>query len=67
MEWIEIKKIKPQFNIKVLTWNEDEPNEPCRTDTLTSIKIDANGETLNWYEGSYPTHWMPLPEPPKSK
>lgn len=65
MKWINIEKQKPEFDLKVLTWNGKEPDEPARTDTLKSITTSKKGEILNWYENSCPTHWMPLPKPPK--
>lgn len=67
MEWISIIEKLPAYLEKVLTWNENEPNEPPRTDTLEKVIHDKNGVTLKWCENGYPTHWMPLPKPPNNQ
>lgn len=64
LKWIDINIQKPPFDKKILTWNENEPDEPSRTDTLIAIEHNSKGKLYKWLENGYPTHWMPLPSPP---
>lgn len=64
MQWVAIDKQEPPFDKKILTWNENEPDEPSRTDTFTAIEHNSKGKLYKWLENGYPTHWMHLPKPP---
>ena len=65
LKWIDLAVAKPDFDIKVLTWDSKEPDEPPRTDTLIGIEETSKGLTYKWLQHSYPTHWMPLINPPR--
>ncbi len=73
MEWISVKDNPPDPNVDVLLWFDEGKNM-----TVGSLLFDDTGEQdWNWSantgDGWYtdcegqPTHWMPLPEPPKEE
>jgi hypothetical protein len=64
MQWVAIEKQEPPFDTKILTWNNNEPDEPSQTDTLIAIEHNSKGKLYKWLENGYPTHWMHLPKPP---
>lgn len=61
MDWIDARTELPEKGTTVLSyiqWSED-------VDYVV-VHYDKNG---NWYGklGPFITHWMPLPQPPKTK
>lgn len=65
INWSAINELEPPFDKKILTWNENEPDEPLRTDTLVAIERNSKGKLYKWLENGYPTHWRYLPKPPR--
>lgn len=58
-EWISLKDREPDVNVEVLTTDGDEMAvaSKCKWD----IWFIYDDTVPQWQ----PTHWMPLPEPPK--
>lgn len=74
MEWISVKDRLPEYESTVIVnaeGFESEGYQPLLISRLMKITIDRNGEKLEWDDFQNiglvsVTHWMPLPEPPKS-
>jgi hypothetical protein len=70
MEWISIRDRLPEPGLKVLAFNnskEFEENGPYFVITFYDkwyVDNDTYPNSSN-YLGFMPTHWMPLPNPPK--
>lgn len=74
-EWINIKDKKPELNVEVLVYCEDNPfgpmelrsSGPCMAlDTLRLREPNsAPCFLVEKFKVSIITHWMPLPELPK--
>lgn len=62
MEWISVKDRLPENKKYVLVW------EPKLDKNIIARYNEKNGY---WWSDGYffvfPTHWMPLPEPPKGE
>lgn len=79
MEWISVKERIPDFEIDVLVYytiQKDKKNRDgdrfgryIEIGCVSSITRGKSYENVEWRDKSYnalnPTHWMPLPEPPK--
>jgi hypothetical protein len=66
MEWISTKQKMPKPEEHVLAfWNKD------RIEGAAFTELDGDGYWYYLQDGDRcylsPTHWMPLPEPPKCK
>lgn len=59
MEWISVKDKLPELNIPILIYDEGIGIG------FRSSKNRFHGLDMYKYEHK-PTHWMPLPEPPKT-
>lgn len=78
MSWIDIKDRLPEFGVAVLTIGKNDRDEWT---TALTAQIYKDGDTLRFISGfsfvgdrlirtmveTKPTHWQPLPEPPKGK
>jgi len=58
MNWIKISKIKPKVNRWVLLAN-------CKDNWVDRGELESNGTYINSECEVIPTHWKPLPLPPK--
>ena len=59
MEWISVEDRLPEYGIKVLTYRRDAPE-------IISIEMRLYcNRFIGLKDKLHPTHWMPLPEPPK--
>lgn len=70
MEWIDIKKQMPELEVPVLVFGEGRISV-ARMDSFTTSSIGVSFVFLSGDSGYdsiwiTPTHWMPLPEPPKT-
>lgn len=70
MKWISVKDELPDFNDRVLVYNEqkrmDGINHDYRVAEIRSISKDgALWYITNNFRTTQITHWMPLPETPK--
>ena len=67
MNWISVKKRKPKTDELVLLTNNEDPEYLW----VVCGYIDRYRQWYNqfedreWDANIHPTHWMPLPEPPK--
>ena len=73
MEWIKVKDLLPSEGIKVLCWDPKRNHTAgywiSRKDLEDGrmwVINNTSGGIGTKYEVFPPTHWMPLPEPPKS-
>lgn len=70
MEWISVKERLPNENQEILFCNNDIRDwngNPVQT-TAHCGYFANNGNFYSWLDSLdrfTPTHWMPLPEPPK--
>lgn len=66
MEWIDVNEKSPSFDKEVLVWN----GKHIMLMKLSVIQTTSVGTIFEFvnYGGSNRdiTHWMPLPEPPKT-
>ena len=63
--WIPVSERLPEEGEQVIVWMPDCPHHPCGMD-MGSCMTDSWG--VSWMvsggRSAFPTHWMPLPEPP---
>ena len=73
-EWTSVKECLPKEGVNVLTWNPDLAKRYHVEAGYDIHRLWLDREHDNWWIGyskytvdsTYaPTHWMPLPEPPK--
>ena len=57
-KWITVEDKLPELMVKAIWYNE-------HGDTIVGAYTKL-GWTFSYYPGA-PTHWMPLPEPPKGE
>ncbi len=66
--WIPVEERLPEEGEQVIVWMPDCPHHPCGMD-MGSCMTDSWG--VSWMvsggRSAFPTHWMPLPEPPEVK
>ncbi len=67
--WISVKDKLPDLNIEVLLYLNNEIRIGARWD---SFDFENDCDSYSWYIPEYfdtisPSHWQPLPEPPKEK
>lgn len=76
MEWIRVEDRLPEQGTPVLTVSEDLGSSPVvafiRREESYSLRFyiayTFHGERdIGFHFQTFPTHWMPLPEPPKTK
>lgn len=60
-EWISVKDRLPDIGIEVLVYLSSYNGGSIRTDQRYT------NQSWMWYEDYDITHWMPLPEPPKTQ
>jgi hypothetical protein len=64
-QWIPVEERLPDEGQQVIVWMPDCPHHPCGMD-MGSCATDSWG--VSWMvsggRSAFPTHWMPLPEPP---
>lgn len=74
MEWISVKDELPRFDENVLVYHEwigqSKTYKEVEIAFVSSITTGADYKNVDWQTVSErrsiePTHWMPLPEPPK--
>ena len=65
--WIQVSERLPEEGEQVIAWMPDCPHHPCGMD-MGSCMTDSWG--VSWMvsggRSAFPSHWMPLPEPPAS-
>ena len=65
--WIPVDERLPEEGEQVIVWMPDCPHHPCGMD-MGSCMTDSWG--VSWMvsggRSAFPTHWMPLLEPPAS-
>jgi len=61
MEWISVEDRLPEPPVRVFTWGAFDIPWPCYFTSESKWRDATDGE---WLVGI--THWMPLPEPPKT-
>jgi hypothetical protein len=70
MEWISVKDELPQEDVNVLLYDGNEVfcgNHYLAKNNESCFGTQAcDGTCYGWYEKNEITHWMPLPEPPKT-
>jgi len=68
-EWISVKERLPEEGKSVLIfgkgWDEPEIGRLESIDAEGFYWTDTDGDDQDWSEEFLPTHWQPLPEPPK--
>ncbi len=64
--WISVKDKLPEFDIEVLTSWRSDSSTFIEINYVESITTYASGSSARW-KGIEPTHWQPLPSPPKYK
>lgn len=66
-QWISVTERLPEELEQVIVWMPDCPHHPCGMD-MGSCMTDSWG--VSWMvsggRSAFPTHWMPLPEPPEA-
>lgn len=62
MEWISVKDILPEINQKHICYFEDGEQQ---VGERKKKGIWIIGNRFHWDYKEQPTHWMPLPKPPK--
>jgi hypothetical protein len=60
-EWIDVKVRLPKLDERVLAWDGEGSNIGFL------LYEDAEWRDIRYYEIENVSHWMPLPEPPKSE
>jgi hypothetical protein len=59
--WIPVTERLPELNVPCLVYNKSQP-------TMVGWRIDDKRFRIpGSYLPDHPTHWMPLPEPPKEE
>jgi hypothetical protein len=74
-EWVIVKNALPKFNTKVLIYDENSNEMEIATLELNTDDYyqDGYNQYLSWVNKEFfsdiknPTHWMPLPNPPKEE
>jgi len=66
--WIPVSKRLPEDGEQVIVWMPDCPHHPCGMDmgSCMTMLVSTWWPTDRPFEPNGVTHWMPLPEPPKS-
>lgn len=65
-EWISVEDRLPEPNVAVLICEEGSVREAWReTSTYATAKWRGMPVWQNGEQCFHPTHWMPMPEPPK--
>lgn len=72
MKWISIFDSRPKIGQKVLLyhpWGEKMNYKDVIVGWIQAVHTFESSENIEWVDSQYtpiePTHWMPLPEPPK--
>ena len=66
-EWISVKDRLPENGQEVLAWFPGDPEHYFGAKARISVFFSRNKLFIgNDYRGN-PTHWMPLPDPPKEE
>ena len=74
MEWISVKDRLPDFEKEVLIFYPWQGQSGVKYETISVASLEdmttgKNHLSTHWTDGEHhtvnPTHWMPLPEPPK--
>ncbi len=60
-QWIELKDEWPEVEVSVLVFDARNPNIEPEIDYLSCHPSYGH----IWENGNHPTHWMPIPTPPK--
>lgn len=56
-KWHRVSDVLPQYEVRVIVWDQDEPLEPGHTDELEKKIETKDGVYYKWRRDSQPSHW----------